>query len=468
MSARYSVAYGLDASGPVWVLARASRRGAVRTALRAVPESAEMRRAIEAVRAEVEGGGTALAVAAPAVVTVVRRLKAPFADVRKASKVWPALFDVELPFPVEGAICQFGRPRVAEGAAATVAVALRKSDAAAFEEECRARGFSATHCDAEAPALWEQLTAELPPARSGQARMLVWLAGDHATLARGKGAEFAAAHVVRVAPAGGGEDASGAFDAAWAARIGPIAAVHAAETEAAEMDVWWAGPGAEDEGRRERLRRLLPTAVAMRHETVRDPAGLLARALARRAADGGGANFKEGEFAHPARVAREARMLRAAYARVAAASLLVLGLHWGNAAAERRRDAALQAELAAAALSIVGESVPRGQEALMVERALARRDEATRPFRTALAEEGVEVLLVRTLEQAESLGLEIARFSATSRTLGMEGTASNVSDVERLADRLRERGWSVQTESPGGADGGRIRYVLKGTALHEG
>ena len=76
MAGDYKTAYGLDISAGRLVLARAVGRGAPQTVLAAALDSEEARRALEAAGREVARGSAALAVCAPAVQTVVRRLRA--------------------------------------------------------------------------------------------------------------------------------------------------------------------------------------------------------------------------------------------------------------------------------------------------------------------------------------------------------------------------------------------------------
>ncbi len=457
-------AYGLDVSAGRLVLARCGRRGAPQVALAAAADSDEALRAVQAATAETAQGAAALAVAAPAALTAVRRLRAPFASVRKAAKIWPALFDVELPFPVESAACFYGAPRVENGGTAALAAALRRSDLEAFLETCRAAGADPTHCDAEALALWSQHVAEAPPARADGVRALVWLGADHVVVARGRGAEFMAAHVLRASPVADPH----AFAALWAGRARQILAAHLAETSATELDLWWTGPGAEDEPRLADLRRALPAEIACRHETHRQPASFLARALARRAADGSGVNFRAGPDAHPAVVRAESRDRRRAYLGVAAAAALVLALNLGEAVARRGRLAAAQRELAALARSVAGEAVPRGQETLMVERAISRRDEETKPFRIARDPAGMEAQLARVIEEAAALGVEISQLGLSPAAISLRGAAPNQAVVETFADRLEAGGWSVQSEAAGTAPDGRPQFILKGMVRHGG
>jgi hypothetical protein len=468
MSCGFKTAYGLDVSAGRLVLARTVRRGVPQTLLAAAPDSDETRRALQSIAREVEKGAAALAVCAPAVQTVIRRLRAPFPSIPKAAKVWASLLDVELPFPVESAICSYGSARVENGAAAAIAAAIRRSDLAAFDESCRAAGFDPTHCDAEALALWDQQAVEIPPARAERPRAVVWLGADHVTVARGRGAEFMAAHLLRASPLADSSGDGLSFEALWASRARQIISAHVAETGGTEMDLWWAGPGAEDEAGVARLRQALPSEFALRSEIHRQPASFLARALARRAAEGIGVNFKTGDLSHPALLRSQDKKLRRTYLSVIAAAVLVLGLNLGESVMRELRAASLQQRLTAAAQAIAGKNIPRGQEELLVERAISSRDQETQPFRNALDAEGMEGRLAQALDEAQALGVEISRLSLSPAALSVEGSAMGIQAIEGFAERLRGRGWTVQSDSPGLTPEGRQRFILKGTASHEG
>ena len=465
MAESFKAGYGLDLSAGRMVLARCAPRGVPQVVLSADRGAEESIRLLKSVDLEVEKGAAALAICAPAAQTAIRRLRAPFASPRKAAKVWASLLDVDLPFPVESAVCSYGPPRIDQGGAVTIAAAIRKSDLAALGDSCRAAGFDPTHCDAEALALWDQQTADAPPARAEIPRALVWLGFDHVTIVRGRGSEFMAAHVVRTSSLSGDPQA---FEAAWAARARQVIAAHLAETDGSEMDLWWAGPGAEDEARLTRLRRVLPAEFALRHETHRQPASFLARALARRAAEGEGVNFRSGDDEHPALRRMRERKSRWACGSVMAASLLVLALNFGESVFRRQRIESAQRELTAAAQAIAGEAIPRGQESLMVERAISRRDEETQPFRTALDPDGLEGRLAGALREASALGIEMYHLGLSPAAISIQGAAPNVQVIEAFSERLREQDWVVQSESSGSSPEGRPQFILKGMLRHEG
>ena len=74
------------------------------------------------------------------------------------------------------------------------------------------------------------------------------------------------------------------------------------------MDIWWAGPGAKDSALVARLQQALGGDLRLRHATPAQPESLLARALAQRALDGSGLNFKTGKR-FPRRVGATRRSL---------------------------------------------------------------------------------------------------------------------------------------------------------------
>ena len=151
-----------------------------------------------------------------------------------------------------------------------------------------------------------------------------------------------------------------------------------------------------------------------------------------------------------------------------AAAVLVLLLNGLEGLQRRHRAQALRQELTAAARASAGAAVLPGQEALMVERALPVRDEALQAFRAALDSAGVEGRFTGIIDEAAALGVEISRLGLSSGTLALEGSAAGIQAIEALGERLRGQGWAIQSDSPGLTPEGRPRFILKGTASHEG
>lgn len=467
MASGFSTAYGVDFAGDRLLMVRALARGSCQPVVDAPVDAEEAAGALRVAAAEVTKGHAALAVYAPATQTFIRRLRAPFASQAKAAKVWTALLDVELPFPIESARCAFGPPQVGNDGTESIAAAIRKNNLAAAVAAYRAAGCDPTHCDAEALALWDQQNAEIPPVRGDLSRAIVWLGADHVTMARGRGTEFQAAHVLRISPAAGVSFGREAFESLWTSRVPQILAAHLADAGAAGMDLWWAGPAAEDVVWTDRLRRLLPLA-GLRHETHRQPASFLARALARRALAASGVNFLIGEQAHPALLHMQARAHRKVYVGVIAASLAILALNGFETSVRSRRFVAVRQALAAAARAIAGEAVVPGEEVLSVQRALPARDAETEAWRNALDPVGVEGHLAGVLREATALGIQITRLKLSAAAMTMEGTAPEMPAIDRLRENLRRRDWTIESHSPGRTAEGHPRFILKGTIRHEG
>ncbi|MDR0993520.1 MAG: hypothetical protein LBN38_02990 [Verrucomicrobiota bacterium] len=460
MKDSFAAAYALDGPPDRMVLARAERRGDARVVLASACSSDAMREEKQRISRQVDQGRAAAVVCAPAAQTVVRRLVAPFASIRKADRIWPSLLDVELPFPVECAQTFYAPAWVENGRAVTWACALRRQDLEANLALWTQRGWPPTHCDVEALALWAGHVAETPAARPDVPVLLIWLGADHVTLVRGRGAEFSAAHVLRAAPAEW-------TDAAWAARLQPVLAAHAVETDAAVFNVWWAGPGVEQAGLVPRLQNAMPFPGALRHEIHRQAAAFLALSLARRALAGDGVNFLEGAGAHPAIVRKRSRRRQWAYWGVLVASLLVLLLNQLIYALRREERRWMDEQLMETTRRLTGEPALHGLEMVQAERAIPRRDEETRAFRHAADSVGLEGQWLALLPVFSRPEMEVARFSLQPGRLQVHGTVQDIRLLEDVGEQLRALGWTLHMEAPGLSPEGRPQFVLKGTSREE-
>jgi hypothetical protein len=452
-------AIGADFGGGRIVLAKAVRGRAARVVFRGEAGSREAAAALEEVRRDVAAGRAFCAIAAPAGQTVFRRLAAPFASRRKMEKVWKSLLDVSLPFPVEDAACAHAESRPEGGRAVVAAAAIREADLAAELERAEKAGLEATQADVAALALWSEQVLLKPPAREDAESFLVWVGLDCSLCLRGRGTELLAAHAIRHPGAGEKER-----EELLRKRL-PLLLAEGPETASA----WWAGPGAEGAGAAERLAGLLPAGSARRQAVHAKPGELLARALARRALEGSGENLRDGEALHPAlrRRAERAEKRLAWGAIAAAAALVALNAAWGTAL--DRRGRALKEEVHRVAAGIVGPGLQTGQERLMAERAVEKRDAAMAPVRRSMAPDGAETALAELLEAAQGKGLEFSRLRLSSAGFSLEGTTTGPEGTGPLREALEAAGWRIQDEEHPGPDAaGRARFLLKGAAVRHG
>lgn len=433
---RHSAAYGLDLSANPPVCCRATARGAVKT----VPWPPD-----DAMRRELSRGAVPLAVAAPAPSTVVRRLVAPFASARKAARVWASLLDMDLPFPVEAAQCDYLPDGTEDGKACAIASAVRRADLQAFLAGAAAEGAVPSCCDAEALALWDQHLAEAPPASESRAAMLVHAAADHVTVLRGRGRRLESVHVLRSVPSALPADR-------WRMRFRQLAAGMAADGPA---DVWWSGSGVGDACG---MRKALSGEPGLRHETHREPETFLARGLARRAVGGEYANLLPDECLPPAVAGRRRARLRVLHLSVIAVSLLVMVLN----AALRIRHAAereyLDQQLTDTASTIV-KDVPLvpGQEVLLAQRALADGGPVRETLREARLPSPRAEQALELLHGLAERGVRFSRVAWTPAGLEIAGGAPSPRAVENLPG-----GWSPSVSVQPEPGGGQYVFRLKG------
>ena len=104
----------------------------------------------------------------------------------------------------------------------------------------------------------------------------------------------------------------------------------------------------------------------------------------------------------------------------------------------------------------------------MVERAISRRDEETKPFRNALDPDGMEGRLARVLQEVSALGVEISHLGLSPAALSIRGAAPNVQAIEAFSERLRAQDWTIQSETSGTSSDGRPQFILKGMPAHAG
>ncbi len=433
---RFPAAYGLDLSASPPRCCRMAARGTPKAVPWPLPET---------VRREIESGAAALAVAAPAALTVVRRMEAPFASVRKAARIWPSLLDMDLPFPVEAAQCDFAPAETLDGKAVTLACAIRRSDLGALLRDVSDRGIAPAFCDAEAPALWSQHLRETPPVDAARPVMLVHAAAGHLSVLCGRGHRLERVHVLRTAP-------DRLEPALWLARFRRLCA--APETDGGTpATVWWSGG---DESVLDRLRGALEGALPLRHATHREPDLFLARALATRAVGGHCTAFLSGDFLQPALARRRSRRGRALALAAIAVSLAVLALNTAIRWRFRAERDDLQRQLASTAAALVDGPLVPGQEVLMAERALADAEPGWEAVRAALAPDTHGMQALERLRGLAGRGVQFTRVAWTPAGLEIAGNAPSPQSLEGLP------GWAPDVSVQPAGEDGRVAFRMKG------
>lgn len=457
------VCYGVDLGEGFAAVVRASGSGRT-PGLRTLMASSEGAGAGSwpAAAAEMVAAGTrrrALIVAAiPARDTVVRRLAAPMASLRRARSILPSLLDVQLPFPLEECECEYLDLRAAgDGRTGALAVAARRDAIARRAAECSAAGFDPMILDAEGLAIWTQAAAEIRP--EGDALRAVAYAGaDRAVLAVGRGRDLESVHAVRWNVGEGREAGVAGFvqRARQALQAGGV-------TDASPADWIWCGPGARPDGVAGDIEKTL-SGAAVRFRRADEPATFLARALAIRALRGGtmACNLRSGALAQPDLVRWLARRADRAAATCLAAGLMLAASGVGWTVWLDGRVAAANAAVAAAAREVGHLSrVQPGLEVRMAGESVQKRldEEAAlaRAFQPAAAGRLAGVMRVAS---QNDLWIETATLGTASTELG--GTAPNWEACARLEAFLKTVGYKTDLRKQDAGDEGRVRFVLKG------
>ncbi len=404
--------YGLDGEGDKAVAVRAVRRGLGWDFIPATLD--EVRHAPRA----------RVAVMLRQKDSLLRPIRAPFGDLRKARRVLLSLLDMQLPFPVESCAVAVAELRSEGGETRGWAALARTEEITRVLAAWREAGVDPETLDQESLALWSEARRTLPGVRADAERLHVvaYLGHDRITVVLGRAGHLVAAHglgmeardqaVRLLKPYMGGGAAVWIF-------VGPASATSAGE--AVRLAVTRAWPG-----------EILPVAEAE---------SFLARALARRQVSAGSypCNFRSGAFAHDRELERGVRRSWAGLAAVLVAGLLLIGANavWRTAAA--RREAAAQAELTRVTRLLAPLGAARGNEVLTARRMVEQESKRLDPVLQAGNPE-VLVTLRKMLDVAAEQGLI---FDTLRLRRDGVAQASGVAVDWRRAE-LSEREWAGQ------------------------
>ena len=437
----FRTCYGVDTVGDEMIAVRGVRAGRRVTWSRVDLGSA-------ASRSELGRGRAVVACCLHERESLARWLEAPFPSRAKAARVYPSLLDVHLAFPLEQCVSVFieADTRRGENARALAGVA-RDADVGRRLAALSAAGLDPEILDQESLALWTQGLREAPAKADGSeaVRVVVYLSGDRATMAMGRGRSFLAAHSMRQWRA---EDA-GRF-------------LRSQQTgEAAEVEWLWAGPGATASAVRECHAQVAgPRPGAS--QAVQEPATFLARALAQRALlpDAWPCNLRTGAHVHPRIVAALRRRSLTTPLLFLVAGLMLCGINGAWRVGVAAREAALQRVIGSLASEVSGlAKVPRGNEVLVVQRALEQDREKFGPFLRAY-ESPTARALGELLDIAKAGNLDYDSLSLSARTVSVEGSADDWNACEKLSSRLAALGFKVKLDRKDALAEERIHFVL--------
>ncbi len=435
MRHRFKSAYGIDISDRHAVIVRASGRAGYETLVSketaGIPEA--LRRQIAT---DVNGGRASSAASLASHESVLRRIAAPFSRLERALKVLPSLLDVQLPFPLEQCAHVFtsAAPN-ATGGLDVLAVAARHEDVQHSLQRFAEAGADPVFLDHEGLALWRQAQREMKkPDAAG--RIQIHLGPAHTTLVFGSAGNLIGAHSSRMS-------GTGAPPAEIAARIQSWLQAQTALVISPRTEWIMSGTGASDAVRVKSL------ADELKISSVRvadDPTAFLARALAARALeeDDTACNLRTGQMEHPAARRREfAASTRAAVTAIVASALLI-AVNIAVLIFASRRNETVQIEIQRLASELSGSPAPRGQEVLVVRRALDEKTAALLPFQRMLAP-STSKQLADILALCHANAAAVSQVSLKADSLRLDVAAANADAADRLAPALRIAGWKIQS-----------------------
>jgi hypothetical protein len=409
------------------------------------------------------GAHDPVAAALPAHTAFVRRLRAPFASLAKAEKVWPSLLDIELPFPLDSAVYVFlNSARTADGQTETLAVAARRADVEAWQARLDQAGWRPWYLDHEGLALWSRSVAEQPLAKPG-ARMVCYVGHDRTALAWGRGSELHAASGLRLGAHELTDPERGpAALRNWAQRINSFRRAQA--MIAGESVQWaWCGPGVTRPDRLAALAAALDLSADIKSFTHREPDTFLARAVAARALvpESSTCSLLPDDRVPPMLARLRSRRARRAPLALAAAALLLLGVNVGWTTWLNHRRDQLQEAVQQRAVELSGTTqLPRGQEVLVTERALAEQAPTLVPFRQAFTPSLLSVANL-LLSQAARHGMTLESVTLSEHNVTCRGTVVDWNHGEALAAALSLAGWLPEVERREAAASERVAFTLK-------
>lgn len=402
-----------------------------------------------------------IAAALPAHSAFVRRLRAPFAALAKAEKVWPSLLDIELPIPLENAVYTFLQTqRRADGQCETLAVAARREDVEACQARLGQAGAQPWYLDHEGLALWSRSVEEQPLQKHGY-RMVCYVGPDRTALTWGRGPDVLAASGLRIGARELLDSEQGPTALRnWAQRVNSFR--RAQPVPANETVQWaWCGPGAARPDRLARLAAALDLPPDITTFTHRESETILARAVAARALtpDPLTCSLLPVDRTPPALARLRARRARRTPLALAAAALLLIAVNAGWTAWLNHRRDQLQTAIQELARDLSGATqLPRGQEVLVTERALAEQAPSLRPFTQAF-EPSLLSTLSLLLGEATRLGTTIETMTLSEQNVTCRGTITDWNHGEALASALSQAGWLPEVTRGEAAE--RVTFSLK-------
>ena len=442
------VCYGLDAGGSTVHLVRAARSGSRITYKTISAEQVEVAGSVEA--------KASVAAALSCGQSFVNWVEAPFASVSKATKVFPTLLDIKLPFPLEDCLAEFlAIGRSESGGVHALAVVARRQDVSLRLENLSQMGVDPHVLDHEGLALWTQSLREVPAA-PGAVRVVLSVSDQRQTIVIGRGRDVISTHTVS------GVNAA-SVERTLMARMSSVLADQSCGNP---QGITWAicGTGWTDSAAEEAMILRLTerwSGTVLAHE---NRGTFLARALATRALLPGAyrCNLRKGDLAHSeARTISTKRSFRRAALFLVCGALLcaaALAVDILVGTREQREQDRFQSTLT----DVVGYRLPgaRGATAVIVaQRALAQQKQDLALLAESFSPSLLDVVNP-LLIAAEKSDETIEYLVVTRERVELSGRGDGAERGQHLEAVLTEAGYPVRLEKGASNDAEPVTFTI--------
>jgi hypothetical protein len=465
--------YGIDAEGSRVVIARAvrARRGPAEVVFEgdAAADAASLASWATRIQAEAETGRACIMAAMPVASSFVRWLQTPFTSRRKAEKVLPSLFDVQLPCPLEKCVYGFMVGGATAGGVGATALAARREDIERRLAAFLGQGLDPDGLDHEGLALL-RYSLRGQEAADGEVRVVASVGGAHSSFVVGDRTGMRSAHSAQVGSAellASDPKVREPARRRFLQRALQVRRAALSDPGSTALRWMWVGPGVEDRQWLAEVENELG-GDEVTFGVHREPGRFLARALAELPVldPGGGGNFLSNLLEHR-RTARR-RQSRKVSTMVLALSLgaAVCAANVAWRAALDRRKAALQDQVTALTARLTGmppasARAVRGQEVRVVREQLATRTSFNTAFLDVFGPSLTEPLSrILATAAAEDVGVSVLTLGRDR--IDMSGAARTIAGCETMEKTVRALGYDIAADVQEGAAGADVRFGFKG------
>ncbi|NKB25783.1 MAG: hypothetical protein GKR87_15705 [Kiritimatiellae bacterium] len=326
--------------------------------------------------------------------------------------------------------------------------------------------------DHEGLALWDQSLEEIP-IHGDTLRIIAYIGYDHSVLVFGK-TFFQAAHssqfglTVYISSQKDTEPESVSIQD-FTARIERLLQSHMTQETPCPVMWIWTGPGACEKELCSTIEKQIAPSTLTEMKFVEKPESFLARGLATRVfkKDLAPCNFRSGPLSHPQTLqwVMTRKMKRTMTSALCGLMLIALNMGWHFLI--KQKNGQFQTVLTERASRLTGLSrIYKGQETYIVEQVFKEQVEMKTPFIKGVSF-SLRPLFHKIGKIAYTDHIFIEDLFLGSERISLIGTVRQGHQTEKLAQYIREQGYTVTEEQQDSEPEKWVRFSIKGTQQNE-